>query len=55
MEDEKFFTGYCRQIDCSRTVTAELADGRLEYADCGYESCPYRGGCTIAKQLDDLN
>ncbi len=55
MEDEKFICGYCRQSDCSRTVTAEIVDGKLENTDCGYGSCPYQGNCTIAKQLDELN
>ena len=55
MEDEKFITGYCRQLDASRTVCAETVDGVLEEADCCYGSCVYEGRCPIAKELDKLN
>ena len=27
MDEEKIFTGYCRMLDCSRMVTAELDEG----------------------------
>ena len=54
MEDEAFISGYCRTLDCSRMVTAELEDGCLTEADCLYPDCPYAGSCTIAKQLDAL-
>ena len=54
MEDEKFISGYCRQIDRSRTVTAELEDGKLSCADCSYGSCIYQPACTIAQELDKL-
>ena len=54
MEDEKFLSGYCRRIDGSRTVTAELENGRLTEADCDYGSCPYQANCPIAAELDKL-
>lgn len=54
MEDEKFITGYCRQLDASRTVCAETVDGVLEEADCCYGSCVYESNCPIAKELDKL-
>ena len=54
MEDEKFISGYCHVMDCSRTVTAELIDGRLTCADCAYGSCIYQSGCPIAAELDKL-
>ena len=54
MEDEKFISGYCRVLDCSRTVTAELTDGRLDAADCCYGSCLYQQNCPIAKELEKL-
>ena len=51
MDDEKFFSGYCRKLDCSRTVTAELTDGHLDCVDCDYGSCIYQAGCPIAEKL----
>ena len=54
MEDEKFISGYCRQIDGSRCVCAELTDGVLESADCAYATCPYAPACPIAAGLDKL-
>ena len=54
MEDEKFLSGYCRQIDGSRTVTVELENGNIDHVDCGYENCVHRQNCPIAKQIDSL-
>ena len=54
MEDEKFLSGYCRVMDCSRTVTAELTDGKLACADCSYGNCLHQGNCLIAKEIDEL-
>ena len=54
MEDEKFLCGYCRVLDCSRTVTAETTDGHLTYVDCTYGTCIYQSGCPIAAELDKL-
>ena len=54
MEDEKFLSGYCRQIDQSRTVTVELTDGRVENVDCCYDGCIYRPNCPIAAEIDKL-
>lgn len=54
MEDEKFISGYCRTLDCSRMVTAELENGILTDADCLYPDCPYVTNCTVAKELDTL-
>ena len=53
MEEEKFYTGYCRILDQSRMVTAELEDGTW-YADCCYGSCVHQPQCPIAKELDKL-
>ena len=55
MEDEAFISGYCRKLDCSRTVTAELTDGRLVCADCDYGSCIYQASCPIAKEIEALD
>ena len=41
-------------MDCSRTVTAELTDGKLACADCIYGNCLYQSGCPIAAELDKL-
>ena len=54
MEDEKFLSGYCRRIDGSRTVTAELEQGRLTEADCDHGRCPHQANCPIAAELDKL-
>ncbi len=51
MEQEYFFTGYCRTTDQSRTVTVELEDGKLAEADCCYEDCVHAPNCTIAQQI----
>lgn len=54
MEKESFFSGYCRTVDGSRTVCVITENGRLIEVDCSFESCPYTGSCTIAKQIEDL-
>ncbi len=43
---EEFFSGYCRQLDNSRTVMVE--DGE---PDCLYPDCPYVSGCPIAEKI----
>lgn len=54
MEREEFVSGYCRQIDGSRTVTVEMTDGTIDEADCCYGSCVYQPGCPIAQQIAAL-
>ena len=54
MEEEKFLTGYCRQINASRMVEAVLEDGHLSEADCGFGACPFESVCTIAAELRNL-
>ena len=51
MEQELFFTGYCRRIDRSRMVCAVLEDGQLAECDCCFGSCLYEPECPIAAQL----
>ncbi len=51
MEEELFFTGYCRQLDGSRTVTVVLENGRRTECDCCYGGCLYEPACTIAAQI----
>lgn len=54
MEVEKFFSGYCRQLDGSRTVCAVLENGNLTEIDCCYGTCPYQTGCPIAKEIESI-
>lgn len=54
MEQEFFFSGYCRTLDKSRTVTVETEDSQLTEVDCFYENCIHRPSCTIAKEIDLL-
>ncbi len=50
--DELFASGYCRAMDCSRTVTAEKEDS-LWRTDCAAPDCPYCGSCPIIKALEE--
>ncbi len=54
MEQEVFLSGYCRMLDRSRMVAAELENGRL-LADCSFGSCPYEDRCTVAAQLRSVS
>ena len=54
MEIEKFISGYCRVLDCSRLVEVVLTDGCIDEVDCCYGSCVYQPNCPIAKQIDEL-
>ena len=54
MEAEKFFTGYCRQLDSARTVEVILEDGQITETDCCYGNCLYQSNCPIAKQIDEI-
>lgn len=51
MEKEAFFSGYCRQIDGSRMVTAVAEDGELTEVDCCWPDCTYAPNCTVAEKL----
>lgn len=51
MEQEKFFSGYCRNIDGSRMICAVKENGQLLEADCDFECCPFTGECTIAGDI----
>ena len=53
MEEELFFTGYCRCLDDSRMVTAEWEDGAWEI-DCQFGNCPYEPVCQIAEKLQAM-
>ena len=53
MEQEFFFTGYCRALDSSRTVEVITEDGAPTEVDCAYPNCIHRSSCLIARQIDD--
>lgn len=53
MEQERFFTGYCRVLDGSRTVEVILEDGGLTEVDCCYGGCLHQGSCPIARSIDE--
>lgn len=52
MEQEYFFTGYCRTTDQSRTVTIVAENKKLIEVDCCYENCIHTPNCTIAKEIE---
>ena len=54
MEQEKFLSGYCRQLDASRMVEVILEDGEITEVDCCYGNCAYQSDCPIAKEIDKL-
>ena len=54
MEIEKFISGYCRVLDCSRLVEVLLTDGTVEEVDCCYGNCICQPNCPIAKEIDSL-
>ena len=51
MEEEKFFNGYCRQVDQIRMVCVCKEDSVLTECDCLYGSCIYEKQCTIGKSI----
>lgn len=51
MEREYFLSGYCRQLDGSRTVTLVTEGGSLTEVDCCFESCIHAPNCPIAEQI----
>ena len=54
MEQEYFFSGYCRCLDSSRTVEVIVTDGTVTEIDCSYETCIHRASCPVAKEIDRL-
>lgn len=51
MEQEYFLSGYCRQLDGSRTVTLVTENGTLSEVDCCFGSCVYEPNCPIAREI----
>ena len=54
METEKFFSGYCRQLDGARTVEVVVVDGAVDEVDCCFGACPYEDNCPIGKEIKML-
>ena len=54
MEQEKFISGYCRQLDASRMVEVVAEDGEVTEVDCCYGNCVYQRSCLIAKEISEL-
>ncbi|MBQ6832237.1 MAG: hypothetical protein IJO28_06320 [Oscillospiraceae bacterium] len=54
MEQEVFFSGYCRILDDSRMVCVIKEDGTLTEVDCCYLSCPHTAECTVAASIRDF-
>ena len=54
MEQEKFISGYCRQLDASRMVEVIVENGELSEVDCCYGNCVYQSSSLIAKELSEL-
>ena len=51
MEQEFFFSGYCRTIDQSRMVEVIVEDGNVTEIDCCYPDCIHAPNCIIAKEI----
>lgn len=54
MEQEQFFSGYCRQLDKSRLVCVTIESEALTEVDCDYQNCPHRQNCSIGISIDQL-
>ena len=54
MEQESFFSGYCRVMDQSRTVCAVKENGVLIEVDCSFGGCPYEDVCTVAQKIREF-
>ena len=53
MEQELFFSGYCRILDSSRSVIVVIEDGSLAEVDCNFENCIYAASCPIGQQIQN--
>ena len=54
MEQEYFFSGYCRTLDNSRTVAVEVEGGKVTEVDCCFENCIHAPNCAIAQEIRQL-
>lgn len=54
MEEERLFSGFCRQQDQSRRVffSYELTESgpKLCDCDCSFFNCPFTDSCVIAQE-----
>ena len=48
---ELFLSGYCRQVNDTRTVCVEIEDGGPAEADCCYPDCRFAADCTVAQAI----
>lgn len=53
MTEERYLTGYCRQLDAGRMVEVLVEDGRVTEVDCCYGVCAFEGSCTVAKAIEE--
>lgn len=53
MTEERFLTGFCRQIDGTRMVALEYEEEtkEIEAVDCSYETCVHKAACEIGKAI----
>lgn len=54
MEQEKFFSGYCRRLDNARMVEVIVENGEVTEVDCAYGGCDFQTSCPIAKEINEL-
>ena len=54
MEEERFISGYCRQLDASRMVEVVAENGEISEVDCCYGNCVDQGSWLIAKEIDGM-
>ena len=53
MEKDIFLIGYCRALDQSRIVEAEIS-GQDVSADCAYPDCTHMCNCQIAQKIREI-
>ena len=58
MPEEKFLTGFCRQLDGTRMVALEYGEGpegrELLEVGCAFETCVHRAACEVGKAIEAL-
>ena len=54
MEQEYYFSGYCRCLDASRMVEVITEDGQVTEVDCSFDNCPHTPNCTVARSICNL-
>ena len=51
--EERYLSGYCRQLDSARVVEVVLEDGEVTEIDCCYFTCAHKGNCPIAAKIEE--